>query len=273
MIIRSAYLHNPEHKKLDLPKEDYFLIKKYRNRAVIVVADGITRDPKGVRWLPDKKEPEFLNALKKYPKPSPAFEAARLFCISFCNYAKDNDIKTSFILANKNLKKLNKGKVNYLDNDYAGCVASLTIIEKNSFYWGFITDCGFAYFNSHGKLIFKTKVEMPSKLIKSEAKRRNLLWNDSKWRYYVRKHFRNNLSEPNSYGALTGEESAENYIRIGKFKVEKGNYIALYSDGMKSIIDSKSFNPRKIFNNLKKYITANSNKIDGGEGTIVIVKL
>ena len=62
----------------------------------------------------------------------------------------------------------------------------------------------------------------------------------------VRSEYRNNLNnivdgKCVSYGALTGEEDAINFIRSGKLKLEDGDTIIVYSDGFSYYLNEFEF--------------------------------
>jgi len=246
--------HNPNYKEFNRPKEDSFKYYSGKNRIIVAIADGITRD--------------LING--KYPNPSPAKKAADIFCKSFLE-------KQDFEYCNKNIAELNKSlKVDYLENDFAACVAVGGIIENNKLKYGFITDCGVSIFDEKGKLRFGTENEGPNSkgsIGEDVRKKYNSSFQEDKGRRIIRSKYRNNLSEPLAYGALTGEKVAMNYVRTGEQKVMKGDYIIFYSDGFYPILFSNKFNISKEFNKLENYFDRISDKIDGGEGTLVALKL
>ncbi|MFH1425127.1 MAG: hypothetical protein ABIG28_00140 [archaeon] len=283
MKIQAFTLHNPKHHSnlFNWPEEDSFKYLIQKNKTIVAVADGITRDPIGLPHLPDYHTliGEIELAIE-YPIPSPAKKAADLFCESFIKHSKTiskpnlNSIKKSIIYSNHKIKLLNKNtKIDYLEKDFAACVASAGIIQRDTLYYAHITDCGIVMFNKKGKLKFKTKNEQPSPEIEKIAKKQNTSFREPKWRSYVRSHFRNNPEEPLSYGAFTGEKTALHFTRFEKTKIEKGDYLIFYSDGMFPIVFSKNFNITKHFPDLKEYIENEVEKIGGSEGTIVALSL
>jgi len=70
-------LLNNRHGNL-VPPEDAYAVKG----GVVCVADGITRDP---LIDPDWRGVDTEEALRHYPNPSPAAEAARFCCQTFVN--------------------------------------------------------------------------------------------------------------------------------------------------------------------------------------------
>ncbi len=275
---------NPEH-KFKHSKEDSFKYSSGKDKILVAVADGITRDPIGIKELPDSNDVRAIKeVVKKYPKPSPAKRAADLFCVSFIKQLKNkkiniSSIKNSFRYVNKKIEKLNKKnnpKPDYLENDFRACVGVGGAIKNNQLYYGFIADCGVCVFDNKGKLRFRTENEGPNSkgnIDKNVTKKYKTGFKFSEGRKIIRSRYRNNLLNPLSYGALTGEKQAIEYVRTGKFRLNNGDYILFYSDGMPPIIYSRKVNISKQFNNLENYVDKNLSKIDGCEGTMVAVKL
>ncbi|MEK6825717.1 MAG: hypothetical protein AABY00_02940 [Nanoarchaeota archaeon] len=276
MEITAFTIHNPKYLQHHPIEEDYFLFNGERDRVILVVADGITRDPVKTSWLPAFDDKEAIKkAVKNYPHPSPARLAAEMFCKVFVKEAKNfnklQSLSTLFEKANSEIAKLNKElRVDYLENDFGACVGAGAIIENNTLYWGFLTDCGIAIFDSEGNKKFQTLDEGPSKLIDREAEERKTSWRDPTWRAYARKQYRNNPLEKNAYGAFTGESNALHYLRTGTLKLEKGDFVVVYSDGMLPLLTGSTLIAH--FSDLKETFKKNAEKIAGSEGTIVALQ-
>lgn len=279
MEIKAITKKNPKFERFNYPQEDSFAYKLDHEN--IAVADGITRDPIGMKERPDDEE-GLIEVSKKYPRPSPAKIAADLFCKSFLGYAKKNKlngeiIAEAFSYANNKIKQLNSKKnknPNYLENDFWACVASAGIIKDNILYYGFIADCGVVIFNKDGNLKLRTENQGPNSrgsIDKDIRKKYDTSFKFQKGRRIIRSLYRNAMTNPLSYGALTGERTALGFIRTGSLRLEKGDYIGFYSDGMNSILDSKEFNITKCFRQLERYIEKEAYKIDGGEGTLIFI--
>lgn len=285
MEIKAFTKHNPKHHAsiLNWPEEDSFKFKQEKDKTIITVADGITRDPLNLLTLPDLKtitrEIEFAIG---YPIPSPAKKAADLFCDSFIKHASKfppciKTLKQSVISANNKIKNINKNlKVDYLTNDFAACVASAAIMKNKTLYYAYMTDCGVAVFSKKGRLKFKTKLEGPNPRITEEiAKQSNKYgssWRDPRTRARTRAHYRNNPREPLSYGALTGEKTALKFLRTGKTFLSNNDFVVLFTDGFAPTIFQKKFNISKHFQNMENYFEKHSGKIGGSEGTLVAIQ-
>ena len=248
MILYKNTFDNIKTVGYDFPIEDSYFCKNN----LAVVADGITRDPIGIK---DFNLISFEDRINHYPNPSGASLAANLICKTFEeNY---NDIinqnislKEAFSIANKEVKKLNDQYIktcDYLENDFYGAVASTVLIKNNILYYSYICDCGVAVFDKNGNLIFKTEDDMEQ--VNKHFDTGEFTWNQPEARAIVRKNYRNNLDNKYSYGAITGEEKFEYYIKEGSLKINEGDIIIVYSDGFTNYLFDKDF-----YNNLIKLI-------------------
>lgn len=232
-----------------MPPEDSMLVEG----KIFCVADGITRDPispKDFTNLPREK------VLEKYPNPSGARFAADIFCELFVKYLNKKipslkTIKDAFIFGNKKIAELNKKhikKVDYLVNDFFGCCAIGGVIYKNKLFWGGICDCGIIIYDKNGKIKFQTPNWMKTF---EEYKQKNLQkpdFNFAKPRYrkMIRSEYRNNAkkiinNKCVSYGALTGEKTAEDFMNFGEIGLSKGDLIVFYTDGFEDTVQHKKF--------------------------------
>jgi len=250
-------VENWKHKFL--PTEDAF---KY-NEDSTAVSDGITRDP--FLKLPDLKTLRGkLNWIIFYPRLSPAKLIADVFCDSFVWFMrqfKEKDEKAiyrAFEQTNEEIRRLNEiynPNPDFLKNDFWACVAAGTALREQDkqkiLSYGFITDCGVAVFDNKGNLRLKT----PNEMIHAEDFIPDFNWRSPEQRADFRKRFRNNPSNPNSYGALTGEKVALNYVRTGELEIFPEDIAITYSDGLEGTIISGEFTDKlrqRDFAGLKK---------------------
>ena len=185
----------------------------------------------------------------------------------------------------RSVKRLNDKYItecDYLENDYYGAVASCICIKDNILNYAYICDCGVIVYDKIGNIKFKTEDD---KELYSDPYINNIgiPWNLPEARKIVRSEYRNNINKVVdgnciSYGALTGEESAINFIRSGQLKIEEGDIIIVYSDGVSYYLTDKEFINHIInFNkdSFEKYIEEKS-KEDyekyGKEKTLVMFK-
>jgi len=267
-MIDGFTVENWEEKIIKHPVEDAFKFDK--KRGILAVADGVTRDP--------CEHLSLIEEVIDYPDPSPARKAADIFCGNFVKRADANSskIKRAFKFANDEIGKWNAKhipKPDYVVNDLAGTVASGAIISGSSYHYGFICDCGVAVFDSNGKLKFKTDDEGPTTrdkeiwpLIRKKLGR-DINWKMPEARRELRSNYRNNPKNP-SFGVLTGEPLAMRYVRVGSGKLDSGDVLMVYSDGVAGIIFSKDFSKlikKGEFPELKDFCQS---KV-GTEGTLV----
>lgn len=290
--------------------EDAFFYKQEGSRAIACIADGITRDPIGIPLLPDKNDEKGMQeALEKYPRPSHARKAAGLFCKSFFEFVKPGKARfdKAFEFSNLRIKALNKQfklGSDFLEHDYAGCVAVGVEVSRGILSWGFLTDCGLAVFNNKG-LKFRTENMMKNtdEYVKKVYKKEGKNWKNPEMREFVRGELRNkevfenpslesdsssefDNSEGNrdskekgkqvGYGAFTGEEAALNFLITGKYKVFPKDCLFLYSDGMEPIIYSKDFaeNLKKYgFNGLQRFCRMEAERLKVSEGSLVAIEV
>ena len=242
-IIYNNTFDNTLTEKYDknFPREDQF----FANKEVAVVADGITRDLVGIDF--DKAAKSFQEAVMHYPRPSGAMLAAKEVTNTFQKNFKGN-LKETMILANENIQKLNEKyilKCDYLQNDYYGTVASAAFIKDHILYYSYICDCGIIVYDKNGKKIFQTEDEL-EKITRPFLNTIPYPWTDDRSRIITRRDYRNNLMMVHdgkcvSYGALTGEKSAESFIREGTFPLHDDDTVIVYSDGFFNFLDIPEF--------------------------------
>ncbi len=276
MLIYKNTFDNVKTINCNFPIEDQF----YADDIQAIVADGITRDPIGVL---DLSSCSFEEMLQKYPRPSGAELAAKEIVTTFSK--SSGSLKERLIKCNNSVKKLNDKyikKCDYLQNDYYGAVASCVSIKNDILYYAYICDCGVIVYNELGKVRFQTrndKQQDSDKYIKNIG----IPWNLPESRVIIRRDYRNNLDnivngKCVSYGALTGEKQAEEFIRIGSLSLNKGDIIVVYSDGFMNFLHDNSFiNHILNFNKdeFEQYVEKKSNTdYDkyGKEKTIILLK-
>ncbi len=244
MINGFSLLSGSKRKYGNVP-EDSFKYSEKGNRVYLAVADGVSRDP--FNNYPDlNTEAGKKSMIKHYPKPSLAKMSADIAVKSADLYK-----------ANTKIANLNKAKVpdpNWLKEDLAGCTASLAKIEGDNLYYQFIACCGIGVVNKEGKIKFQT----PDEYWTTDKDRWNLVkkagfikgfianinenhrwWLYPEGRFLMRRFFRNKPKQKYSFGVLTGEKEAEEYIRQGRLKLEDDDVVLVYSDGLKKPLSSK----------------------------------
>lgn len=277
MVIYQNTFEDEFVKGYHFPVEDQY----YAKDGVAVIADGITRDPDGVT---DLSECSFEEMLQKYPRPSGGELAAKEIIDTF-KKSNISSLKERLIECNKAVRKLNDQyikKCDYLQNDYYGAVASCCQIKKEFLEYAYICDCGIVVYTKEGKLKFQTKND---KETYSDPYINNIgiPWEKGEARVIVRRDFRNNLTNIQngscvSYGAITGEDSAEHFIRCGKIKLDLDDIIVVYSDGFQNLLQEQEFIKQILdfkkerFEQFIEEVSKKDPKKYGKEKTLVIMR-
>jgi hypothetical protein len=250
-MIKAITTENWKLRLLKHPSEESYSF--HPDTGAFSVADGVTRDP--MEFFQDG----FLGKLKftfNYPRPSPAKIAANIFCQTFPVVIRDfrtideKTVRQAFQESNTRIRDWNNENIPYIDyvtNDYAGCVASAAVQKSGVLTWGFITDCGVAVFDNNGELRFRTPSEDPHRLdsyVWQDPYLKEKSWNHPEARARIRSNYRNNPSEPHSFGVLTGQEEAMSYVRTGTQETNPGDYLLVYSDGLEPVIFSGEFSDK-----------------------------
>jgi hypothetical protein len=263
--INGFTIQSIRHQGKNRPIEDAYLVDD--KNSVFAVADGVTRDV-------DPKT-------REYPRPSPAKIAADIFCSEFVyslNHDPENkskkDIRKAFEFANKSIDGWNKSCMpnpNYLDRDFAGCVAAGAIIRGNVLNFSYICDCGVAIVNSNGQITTRTKDEGPAvldRVIWATDIMQGEKWENASARKKIRSLFRNKPLCPYGFGVLTGESNAINYVRTLKVNLARGDTIFLYTDGLEPILTQKRF-PEIVASRNFDRLKDLAKEIVQSEGTLV----
>ena len=276
MLIYKNTFENVKTLNCDFPIEDQF----YASDFEAIIADGITRDPVGVLNFTEHK---LSDMVKLYPRPSGAELAAKAICDSFSKTS--GTLKDRLILCNKSVKTLNDKYIkecDYLQNDYYAAVAACVRINENILEYAYICDSGVIVYDKLGNIKFQTqddKAAISQPYINSIG----ISWYLPEARVKVRRDFRNNLNNIQdgkcvSFGALTGEEAASEFIKSGQLAIESDDLVLVYSDGFANFLHEEDFIEQILnFNeeDFEKYVLekakANYDKY-GSEKTIVLLK-
>ena len=262
-----------------MPQED----KIYATDNEAIIADGITRDPIGIT---DFNSVSFDELVNRYPNPSGAAIAAEEIIKTF--KISTGTLRERMIKCNEAVKEINNKyikKCDYLENDYYAAVAASLKIDDNKLYYSYICDCGIIIYDKDGNIKFQTDDDkaLVDPYINNKANINHLSWNLKEARILVRKEFRNNIDniidgKCVSYGALTGEENAEYFIKEGTILLDNKDIVIIYSDGFTNFLKEKefinniiNFNEKDFINYLSKKEKEDKDKY-GMEKTIAIYK-
>ena len=276
MLIYKNTFDNIATSNCNFPIEDQF----YASENEAIIADGITRDPIGISDFSLCTKQDFL---EKYPRPSGAELAAKVICDTFSK--TQGTLMEKLIECNKNVHILNEKYINkcdYLQNDYFCAVAFCVNIENNILNYAYICDCGIIVYDQLGNIKFQTEDDK-EKYSDPFIKNIGIPWNLPEARIIVRRDYRNNLDNIQndkcvSYGAITGERDAIEFIRDGRLSLKNGDLILLYSDGFINFLHDKEFIKQLLnFNKeqFENYVTIKSEESYekyGKEKTIVLFR-
>lgn len=231
--------------------EDYFK----HDENIFCVADGVTRDLiDGTATPYPKNLEEAQNIIDLYPNPSGAFDAAKICGDGFIKYLSEyskNDINEKVIKdvvkkVNNDIWEINKNRnIDYVKEDLYCAVAVGGIILEDTFYCFSIGDCHIMLFDEDLNNIFSTiNGRTDFENFEVEYLRKNdFNWNNPIDRILIRSSLRNNpIIKHNgksvSFGALSGEENAINYVDTYKVSLENVKYICAYSDGCEPFFET-----------------------------------
>ena len=233
--------------------EDYYVVEEN----CFCVADGVTRDSiKGEAIPYPKNEQETKLWTQTYPNPSGSFEAAKICGDHFIEYLKESNLqkisqeKLLDIVkkVNKDISKINENRnIDYLANDYYGCVAVGGYISSNILYCFSIGDCHILALDDEGNIKFETinnHKPFEDYLENIYSKQNTYDWNHAEDRIMVRRDYRNKPEmryngKDISFGVLTGEKQAEYYIDTYEVDLMNIKYICAFSDGCEPYFEKK----------------------------------
>lgn len=278
MLLYKNTFENILTSNINFPVEDQY----YANENTAIVADGITRDPIGIK---DFSKCSKKDLIINYPNPSGAEMCAKEICKTF---EEENDtLKEKLIKCNEAVNLLNKKHIkecDYLENDYYGAVASCIEMKESTLKFAYICDSGVIVYDKLGNIKFQT--EDDKKIYSDPYKREARLppWYLSECRKIVRSKWRNNPDniidgKCVSFGAITGEKEAISFIKSGEIEIEKEDTVLLYSDGFSEFLHEQEFiNKILDFNkeDFENYIVSKSTQDYekyGKEKTIIIYKI
>lgn len=260
---------------IKFPEEDFC----YIDNNLFCVADGVTRDLIGGEIRPyPKTQEEAIYIAEHYPNPSGAFEASKIIATNFVKYLKsisgkieEKTIEEAIKFANKAVWKINENrKIDYIGEDLYCSVAVGGAITEEYLYCFGIGDCYIKVFDEYKNEIFTTQNDhFCLEEYEEEFLKKGLYsWMDPRSRVLVRAGIRNNPiisynGKKVGYGALTGEDTAMNFVKIYKVSMERAKYICAYSDGCMPYFENKE--------EVEKTLT-NPDRIkeNGSERTLVI---
>ncbi len=207
-------------KTYDRPNEDYVLCDDEKN--IYILLDGVSRDK--------------ING--KYPNPSPAREVTELFAKEVYDYLRGNCdsynleyIKKAFMKGNKAIADYNAEYQVFLP----GTVGIICVADKEKLYYGYIGDC-------YGRLIGNGEIKIftECQTEKIAAHKREFSAGE------IRNNICNNPQHPYSYGVLTGQKEAMEFVMLGECMLTNVDMMILSSDGMEPYLSGLQCNDFEI---------------------------
>jgi hypothetical protein len=208
-------------------REDSLLVDETNH--VFVVADGVSRTK---------------NEKDEYPYPSPARMASRVAADAMGQALADGkEMKQTFADGNAAVKKLNEklglwDNHDYWVNDFAGTVGAVVVERDGKTEYGYIGDCGVAHISATGELLWHSDDDVEAARVGFPKMEHRPAFAPStqevKDRFIkVRKDFRNNpKADYKTFGVLTGEDAALEYVKTGSLETKPGELVVVYSDGI-----------------------------------------
>ena len=243
---------------IEFPEEDCFCI----DNNIFCIGDGVTRDLIGGEIRPyPKTEDEAKYIAEHYPNPSGAFMSSKIISNNFVKYIKEREknvdesiVKQSIKKANKDVWEINKNrKIDYIGEDLYCSVAVGGIIKEDFLYCFSIGDCYIKTFDENYNELFTTENDhFYMEEYEEEFLKKGLYsWQDPRSRVLIRAGIRNNpiisyKGKKVGYGALTGEDSAMEFVKIYKVDLNNTKYICAYSDGCMPYFENKDESKKTI---------------------------
>lgn len=200
----------------------------------------------------------------KYDGDPHALEAAKAFSKGFHSEVlrygdnlRNNDLKEQHIrhaanCGNEAVREYGESvditpkTTDWLHRDLAACVASGAVMQGDNVVWFHLPDCGLAIYSKDGikvKTDNEINDENPLDIADKghhhiDEKMKFLEQWEPRRRYIINKEVRNRPHADMPYGTFTGEQTAMAFVNTGTWKMEKGDILALHSDGLEDALVS-----------------------------------
>lgn len=206
--------------------EDYYAITSDPFGGIAaIIADGVSR-----------------SSLGDYPIPSPAALASERATLAMATVLSSNHglgpwdaILSAFQYGNQAVQDLNNElgitpeTCDYYVNDLASCCGAVVTQRADGLLTiGAIGDCQVQIFNSEGAQLFET----PNFVAPLEEVRSRLDCSKEEQMVRWRRDMRNHPEQQDTYGTITGEPGALNYLHGYYHQPVRGDMVLLHTDGI-----------------------------------------
>lgn len=206
--------------------EDFYVIRRDPfGRIVTIIGDGVSR-----------------SSLGDYPFPSPAALASERATLAMGDVlSSDHGLDPwsamlyAFQYGNQAVENLNAElgitpeTCDFYVNDLASCcAAAVTQGPDGLLTIGAIGDCQVQIFNSSGEQLYET----PNFVAPLEEVRAKLDCSREEQMVKWRRDMRNHPDQQDTYGTITGEPGALNYLHGKYYQPDRGDMVVLHTDGM-----------------------------------------
>jgi len=218
------------------PAEDYIAQKGY----AFAVCDGVT-----------------LQHIEPYPNPSPAFFAAQAFGDAVVEHLSEGnleELRTAYRAGSEAVRAYNAyigitpETVDFLKKQYAATVGVFGLIKASTLYFGQITDCGIIVVdkNGHRQISLMDEHKPYVGFIKNMRDEGSVVAGSPEEHQFVRSKLVNDTTHKFDgyevgFGVVTGEESAEHFLRTGAISLLPGDIVIGYSDGFLPYFEDDAF--------------------------------
>jgi hypothetical protein len=216
------------------PDEDYGLVAQ----DIFVVTDGVT-----------------LAYQSPYPNPSPARRSAEIVAYELMTTVQqliatenpENILPQAFAQASAAVEAYNAElgitpeTINYVDKQYAACVASAAFIVEGRLYWGQINDCGLMLLARNGDVIRHQVVDSAKhvRFVKHLQKLDPTRDGKGEHVYFRREVVNKRVAFEQGevdFGVITGEETALDFVKYGVWDLAPNQTLVLHSDGFTPLL-------------------------------------
>jgi len=206
----------------DKPNEDAFI--RADPERIFIVADGVSR---------------LRSTASRYPNPSPSGAAARLLVETGFRFLRERtmngselsttDLANALQRANEAIARYNATELEKIEpgtTDPAGAVGLIAHFQRDRLLYAYLGDVELRHAREDTVRVVSVNQTTAIERFLRENKGTPDL------EPMIRRSIRNNPNHPDSWGVLTGEDTALAFIRAGEIELARGDRIVISSDGL-----------------------------------------